>query len=233
MLTPAAGVRERRVERQLVRDTYGRRAKFYDFTANLYYLIGFREQAIRRGAVAALELKKGATVVEVGCGTGLNFTLLQEAIGPTGHIIGVDLTADMLEQARRRVVKHGWKNVTLINKDALDYTFPVGIDGVLSTFAISLIPECGRIIRKGASAFAPGGHLVIADLKVPQGLPKRIVPLLLPIVKPFAVTQETVNRRPWDDIRKAMEDSLQEVTVEDCYFGLAYIAKGKAGVHNG
>jgi demethylmenaquinone methyltransferase/2-methoxy-6-polyprenyl-1,4-benzoquinol methylase len=233
MLAPAVGTQKGQEERQFVRKIYGRRARFYDFTANLYYLIGFREKAIRRRAVAALELTQGSTVVEIGCGTGLNFTLLQKAIGPSGHIIGVDLTADMLEQAERRVVKQGWKNVELVNQDALDYVFPDGIDGVLSTFAISLIPECGQIISKGALALASGGHLVIADLKVPRRFPQWAVSLLLPTVKPFAVTQETIKRRPWDDIRKAMEDSLQEVTVEDYYFGLAYIAKGKEGVHNG
>lgn len=233
MLAPAVRTQKRQEEREFVKETYRRRAKFYDFTANLYYLIGFREKAIRRSAVAALELSQGSTVVEIGCGTGLNFALLQEAIGPTGHITGVDLTVDMLEQAQRRVARHGWNNVKLINQDALDYTFPDGIDGVLSTFAISLIPECGQIIRKGAPALASGGHMVIADLKVPQRVPGWAVSLLLPTVRPFAVTRETIERRPWDDIWKAMEDSLGEVTVEDCYFGLAYVAKGKEGVRNG
>ena len=46
----------------------------YDISANLYYLIGFREHKYRKMAVDALNLKKGDTVVELGCGTGLNFT---------------------------------------------------------------------------------------------------------------------------------------------------------------
>lgn len=49
-----------------------KRSRWYDFTANLYYLLGFREWAYRKKAVAALNLKPGDTVVEIGCGTGLN-----------------------------------------------------------------------------------------------------------------------------------------------------------------
>ncbi|RJQ48340.1 MAG: methyltransferase domain-containing protein [Nitrospiraceae bacterium] len=82
---------------------YRRRAKHYDVTANFYYLIGFREQAYREKAVQALDFQSGDTVVEIGCGTGLNFSLLQNYVGPEGKIIGVDLTDAMLEQAGRRV----------------------------------------------------------------------------------------------------------------------------------
>jgi ubiquinone/menaquinone biosynthesis C-methylase UbiE len=79
---------------------YRKRSRFYDFTANLYYLLGFREQAYRKKSVDALKLSPGDVVVEIGCGTGLNFPLLQKVIGPKGKIIGVDLTDEMLKQAQ-------------------------------------------------------------------------------------------------------------------------------------
>lgn len=53
---------------------YRKRAKRYDWTANRYYLIGFREWAYRKKAVAALCLMRGDTVVEIGCGTGPSMT---------------------------------------------------------------------------------------------------------------------------------------------------------------
>jgi SAM-dependent methyltransferase len=62
--------------------------------------------------------------VEIGCGTGLNFGLVQERIGPTGRLLGVDLCADMLEQARQRVAARGWDNVELIRARATDFDFP-------------------------------------------------------------------------------------------------------------
>ena len=121
-------------------DIYRKRTKPYDFTANLYYLMGFREWAYRQRAVEALGLHTGDTVVEIGCGTGLNFALLQQTVGPMGRIIGVDLTDAMLEQARQRVADNDWSNVELVHRDAAEYRFPQDIDGILSTFALALSP---------------------------------------------------------------------------------------------
>ena len=84
-----------------VNEVYRRRARFYDWSVNTYYLIGFRWWAYRRRAIAALQLGRGATVVEIGCGTGLNFGLVQQRIGPTGRLFGV---GDQAVQRRRKCV---------------------------------------------------------------------------------------------------------------------------------
>ena len=139
-----------------IRTLYGRRARHYDVTANLYYLVGFREWSYRKKAVRALRLSPGDTVVEIGCGTGLNFTLLQKAIGPTGQIIGVDLTEAMLAQARERAERAGWHNVEVVLSDATEYDFPVGVNGILSTFALTLVPEYDQVIAHGARTCTRG-----------------------------------------------------------------------------
>jgi len=214
-------------EKRSVIETYRKRAKNYDFTANLYYLIGFREWAYRKRAVAALNLSPGDTVVEVGCGTGLNFPLLQEAVGPSGKIIGVDLTDAMLEQARQRITEHGWRNVELIQCDAAQYMFPESVDGLLSTFALSLVPEPDRVIESGAAALNPGKRWVVLDLKMPDNWLQHLWPIILPIVKPFAVTETLVERQPWTVIRHAMQDDLSYVAFEEMYMGFAFIAVGE------
>lgn len=90
--------------------------------------------AARRALSAALvpitltRAPGGDLVVDIGCGTGLNFPWLQEAVGPQGSIIGVDLTNAMLEQARLRVAKEGWKNIELVQADAASYAFPAQIE---------------------------------------------------------------------------------------------------------
>lgn len=122
-------------------DLYRLRAAWYDFSANLYSLIGFREARYRKQAVAELGLKPGDTVVEIGCGTRLNFKNLREAVGEEGRIVGVDLTDAMLDQAGQRIVRQGWSNVMLVQCDAATYEFPPEVQGVLSTFALTLVPD--------------------------------------------------------------------------------------------
>lgn len=203
---------------------YGKRAKRYDLTANLYYLIGFREWAYRKKAVSALRLKRGDVVVEIGCGTGLNFPLLEEAVGPEGKVIGVDMTDAMLSRARERVDAIGWSNVTLVRRDAAEYAFPEKVDGILSTFALTLVPDYDEVIRRGAGALGPGGRWVVADLKLPESGLSRIAPILVPLCRPFGVTLDLSHRHPWESIRKHMGN----VVMEEVYFGFAYIACGTA-----
>ena len=71
--------------REEVLGVYRKRARRYDLTANAYYLLGFREWAYRKRAIEALGLERGDTVVEIGCGTGLNFGLIEQRIGPQGR----------------------------------------------------------------------------------------------------------------------------------------------------
>ncbi len=152
-------------------DLYRKRARNYDLTANLYYLIGFREWAYRRRAVEALCLERGDTVVEIACGTGLNFSLYQQVVGQEGKVIGVDINDAMLAQARQRVQSRGWTNIELVQSDAVAFEFPNKVDGIISTFAITLIPEFDDVIRKGAEALEPGGRFVVLDFKRPAWPP--------------------------------------------------------------
>ena len=176
--------------REEIVNLYRKRAKHYNFTANLYYLLGFREYAYRKKAVYALSLNRGDTVVEIGCGTGLNFSLLQEVIGPKGKIIGVDLTDKMLEQAQQRIKENGWSNVELVRSDAALYQFPSEIDGVISTFALTLSPEFDRIIQNSRKVLKPGKRWVVLDLKMPSNWPSYLLPLAILLSKPFGVTTD-------------------------------------------
>jgi ubiquinone/menaquinone biosynthesis C-methylase UbiE len=87
------------LDQRSIAHLYRKRAKHYDFSANAYYLLGVREFEYRKIGVGTLNLKKGDTVVEIGCGTGLNFSLLRKEVGPNGKIIGVDMAPEMLEEA--------------------------------------------------------------------------------------------------------------------------------------
>lgn len=209
---------------QQIRFLYRKRAGRYDLTANLYYLIGFREQHYRRQAVAALQLKRGATVVELGCGTGLNFPLLQRAVGPEGRIIGVDLTDGMLAEAERRVVRNGWRNVELVRIDAGSYVFPAGCNAILSTFALTLMSDYVRILRRGREAMASGGRFAVLDLKESTTAPRWLTWLMIHLTSPFGVTADLTERHPWEEI----ERSFPTVSFKEYYLGYVYLAVGVA-----
>lgn len=205
-------------------DIYRRRARLYDLTANLYRLIGFREQVYRKMAIEELRLKPGGTVVEIGCGTGLNFPFIYEKVGAKGRIIGVDMTDSMLCKAKERVEKNGWKNVELVNTDAAKYVFEKGVNGVISTFAITLMPEYDTIIKNAANALAPEGRLVILDLKESQRAPRLLVKLGVLITKPFGVTLDISSRHPWESVDMYLKDT----SFKEFYFGFAFLSSGEA-----
>ena len=163
--------------------------------------------------------------MEVGCGTGLNFSMLERAVGTCGAIIGVDLTDGMLDQARRRVEREGWRNVQLVACDAARFQFPPQLGGILSTFALTLVPEYEGVIERGARALAPGRRWVVADLKVPEWPGARLCArALVPFYRPFAVTFDLAERHPWEAIARHMKNA----TVSPRFFGFAYVATGQA-----
>ncbi len=202
---------------------YRRRSRRYDLTANLYYLVGLREFAYRKKAVRALNLNRGDTVVEIGCGTGLNFGLLQEKVGPQGAIIGVDLTPEMLARARERVRRRGWENVKLVECDAAEYQFPHGIDGIISTFALTLVPEYDEVIRNGAAALSQGKRFVILDFKKPEHWPNWLIRLFVSITHPFGVSLDLAQRHPWESVERYMT----VVQSQEFYFGAVYLCVGE------
>jgi ubiquinone/menaquinone biosynthesis C-methylase UbiE len=212
--------------RERLIEVYRKKAKHYDVTSRLYPAPGYPQRGQRRRAVEALDLRPGDTVVDVACGTGLNFQLLEEAIGPDGRIVGVDLTDAMLAQARQRIETKGWSNVRLVQADAVGFEFPAEVDAIVSTYALSQVPECGGVIAHGAAALSPGGRWVVLDLKIPDKAPRRLAQLGVAAVRPFASIEEWIARRPWEAIRTAMEDELADVTWTELCFGTAFLAAG-------
>ena len=120
-----------------IEHTYQNWAKVYEWLTPIY-LLG-NENRLRRETIASLHLQPGQTVLDVGCGTGRNFSLILDKIGPTGKLVGVDYTSDMLACAQERVEREGWKNVGLLQADAARIELGRTFDAALSTLAISVI----------------------------------------------------------------------------------------------
>jgi ubiquinone/menaquinone biosynthesis C-methylase UbiE len=207
-------------------ETYRKKAKHYDVTSRLYPAPGYPQRAQRVAAVRALGLRPGDTVVDMACGTGLNFRLLEMVVGPRGRIIGVDLTDAMLARAQDRIKTNGWGNISLVQSDASAFDFPAEVDAILSTYAMTQVPECAEVIAHGAKALSGGGRWAILDLKVPGNTPAWMAQLGTAIVRPFASIDEWTMRRPWETIRDAMQEELVDFTWTELFFGTAFLAAG-------
>ena len=210
-------------------ETYRKKAKHYDLTSRFYPVPGYPQRAQRLQAVRALGLRPGATVVDVACGTGLNFLLLEQAIGPNGRIVGVDLTDAMLAQARQRIETNGWRNVSLVQADAAEFDFPTEVDAILSTYALSHVPDCGDVIAHGAAALSRGGRWVVLDLKAPDNLPRWLAQLGIAVGRRFGSIDEWARRRPWEAVHAAMQDELADLSWTELCFGTAFLAAGSRG----
>src|SRR6202045_4474867 len=210
-------------------ETYRKKAKHYDVTSRLYPAPGYPQRTQRLRAVQALGLRAGDTVIDMACGTGLNFSLLQKAVGPGGRIVGVDLTDAMLARAQERIEANGWSNVSLVQADAAGFDFPAELDAILSTYALTQVPECAGVIAHGAAALSGGGHWVVLDLKVPGSTPEWLTQLGTAIVRPFAAVDEWIMRRPWEAIHAAMQEELADFIWTELFFGTAFLAAGSRG----
>ncbi|MFJ4037078.1 methyltransferase domain-containing protein [Microbacterium sp. NPDC090007] len=163
---------------------YGVGARWYDVLSGERWVYA----AGREAGIRLLDPRPGDTVIDLGCGTGLNFAGLIAAVGPTGHVIGVDRSTDMLAVARHRVADAGWDDVvTLVEADAA--TLDPGTlraanggraaDAVFSTYALSVIPERDEAWRRVCAAVRPGGRAGIVDMQRPRGRWRLLEPLAL------------------------------------------------------
>jgi len=186
---------------------YIRSAAWYDaLSAEPIYRAG------RNRAIPALHLQEGSRVLDVGCGTGLNFPLLLEAVGESGQVVGVDHSPEMLEVARRKTVRRPPGNVVLVEADAeqLDRLAVSGSDGpgppfdaVLFTYSLSLMGDWESAWHRASSLVRPGGRAAVVDMEPPH----RWARLLGPTARLACLLGGAdINARPWTVLDRTATD---------------------------
>jgi ubiquinone/menaquinone biosynthesis C-methylase UbiE len=194
------------------RRRYGRIASIYDW-ANLEGLL-YAEARAR--AIDLLDLRPGSRVLDVACGTGANFALIERRIGPAGELVGVDVTPQMLDRARARIAREGWPNVRLREGDVCELdTASLGepFDAAVCTLGLSVIPQWERAWEAMVSAVRPGGRLVIMDAAYPAGGDPRRGSAI--VSRPLAWTLSHLfaadcRRRPWQLLQRDTSDPTSE-----------------------
>ena len=197
-----------------------RSAALYRRVAGSYDLSTAWLEPYRRRAISQLRLQPGDVVLDVGCGTGLNFERIQAAIGPGGRLVGIDPSPEMLAAARARVKAAGWANVTLLQAGAEEAVVPGPVDAVLFAFTHDVV-QSPEALANLLGQVRPGGRVAAAGPKWTTFAPQ-LNPLVWQVASQFVTTFEGF-RRPWAELERAVPD----LSVEEAYFGCVYLAWGE------
>ncbi len=173
--------------KELVRQAYGKVAQTGDCCAcvggccgggkDLSKYIGYSEEELKSIPEAANlglgcgnpvmlgEIKKGATVLDLGSGAGIDCFLAARKVGPTGNVIGVDMTPDMIKKARENASKHHFTNVEFRLGDIEQ--LPVksdSVDIIISNCVINLAPHKDRVFKEAYRVLKKGGSMYVSDV---------------------------------------------------------------------
>lgn len=189
----------------------------YDFTRK-YYLFG-RDTLIRE-----LNPPPGASVLEVGCGTGRNLAVLGE-LYPGARLFGLDISAEMLATAKAKLRRQNRPDAVLRVADATNFTAASfdqeGFDRIVISYALSMVPEWEKAVDAAIAALKPGGSLHIVDFGQQEGWPAGFRRLLQAWLGRFHVTPRELL---FDAMRTRAERNGAALEVRSLGRGYAWLA---------
>jgi arsenite methyltransferase len=180
---------------------------------------------------AMANLRAGEVVVDLGCGGGMDVFLAAQKVGPTGRAIGIDMTVEMINRARKNAERgpdgQPYKNVEfhLATIDAMPLS-AASVDCIISNCVINLAPDKPAVFREIARVLKPGGRLAVSDIALKKPLPAEIEQDVMAFIGCIA------GALPIDEYRRMLlETGFEAVEIVDARADLNAYAKveGQSG----
>lgn len=177
---------------------------------------------VRRKAAELLNLKQGDSVLDVGCGPGGSFPFLVDAVGPSGQVVGVEISPEHSQLAGRRIAKNEWKNVEVIVAAAQDVILTGTFDGLVM-FAAPDVYASEEALENILPHLKSGARIVAFGAKVSK---TRSGKILNPILKMLHKLSFTTTPRPNDEPWQILARYVEGIEVKEYFFGLMFLASG-------
>jgi len=177
---------------------------------------------VRKKAIKLLDLKPGDRVLDAGCGSGGSFPYLVEAVGTSGQVVGVEISAETCVNTRRRIARNNWKNIELIEAPAQDAQLTGSFDGVLM-FAAPDVYASEAALENIFPHLKKNARIVLFGAKLSRD---RFGVILNPVLRMMMKLSHSSTPRPDHEPCLVLAKYVEGLNVKEYFFGLMFLASG-------
>lgn len=184
---------------------------------------------------ALADLKKGETILDLGAGAGIDVFLAANKVGSKGHVIGIDMTEEMVKRANGTAKKYGYKNVEFRLGEIENLPLEDGsVDVIISNCVINLSPDKLQTYQEACRVLRPGGRILISDIvtegKIPEDIRKNFEAWAGCIAGALEKKEylDTIKRAGFRDVNIVSQNTFYEPGLDDTLVGKITSVKVKA-----
>ena len=168
---------------------------------------------MREALINTLDLTGGDRVLDIGCGPGVNFAPIRSDIGPSGELIGLDYSPEMVDRANARVEANRWDNVRVVRGDATTADLGGPYDAAIATLSLSIMPDVSKVLENVHGALKPDSYLGVLDIRpIPTGPGRIMNPLIWRFLRWYA------NWNPDANVNQALTDTFAHTEQLETHF---------------